>query len=346
MASSQLIIERLKKLPFINTVDYEDAITRTLDACQNTLCSMNTSPQLQWLSSYEGLLMLTGKLSDSLRNRWRTYGIQSTSSSGKDPTLQVYVAFLQIIYKEAVDDFFKRPYSTLRDVRSQRPGNRALRTEGISNGNVSNPVYCQLHSSDKHDLKNCKAFGNLPKDDKLKLVKDNKLCFRCLGNHFVSNCNISVPRCDVCQKNHLTIMHYSNHSKKRATHNTASSDSLQSKSDAKVALTNVNETYDDDSVVFSKTLLVEVSHPNSNKMIKCLAILDDQSNRCFADPRLLNLLDVSAPYHSYSVETLNGLSVKEDGYLISGLRVRDVNGQNWYSLPKALSSNLIPDTRH
>ena len=72
MASAQILIDRIEKLPFVHSVDDADAITRMLDACRNAVYSRSSSPQLQWLNTYEGIRMLTEKLSDSLRSRWRT----------------------------------------------------------------------------------------------------------------------------------------------------------------------------------------------------------------------------------------------------------------------------------
>ena len=77
---------------------------------------------------------------------------------------------------------------------------------------------------------------------------------------------------------------------------------------AKVTGTNTDEYDHADYRVFSKTFIVEISHANSNSLIKGYAILDNQSTRCFADSKLIDLLDIETPNHSYSIETLSGLA--------------------------------------
>ena len=347
MAGAQLLIDRVKKLPHIQSIDDEDSISRMLDACRNAVCSMEFSPQLNWLNTHSALQMLSGKLPESLRNRWRTFGVQSKINSGQNPNLQVFVGFLRTIYKESVDDFFKQPTSpgtsrsttpklptptgNGRDHRTQRAA-RVFRTEGVPQ-DTGNDLYCHFHDTNKHCLKDCRSFAKLNRKEKLEVVKSNNLCFRCLGPHFISTCKSKIPNCDICKKSHLTAMHYddSNLSEQRST--------------ARVTMTNANLSDYVPYCVFSKTLLVEVTHPSSGRVVKCLAILDDQSTRCFADPKFIDLLKVNAPKHLYSVETLNGLSTNVVGNLISGIRVRKVGGSLWYTLPKTLTCDAIPDTR-
>jgi len=374
LAGAQIIIERLKKLPFINSIEDEDSITRMLDACRNAVCSMESSPQLQWLNTYEGINMLSSKLTDTLRSRWRTFGIRSKEASGRNPNLSVFVGFLQRLYKESVDDFFKwRPATTPRDVRQHKPAKVFLTEGGMvnpGNNKVSvmlpnnNHIFCYVHNSKTHDLKDCATFSNFNREMKVAVVKENRLCFRCLGKHYLHNCNAPTPKCNICCKPHLTILHYHHDDRtvvrnsNRVYHddrtevmnsNRAYSDdrsNVRPNSDrAKATLTSIDEV-EDDHCVFSKTFMVEIGHADSDTTIRGIAILDDQSNRCFTTRKLIEDLSINAPNHSYCVETLSGLTTNIEGKLVSGLKVRRINSDKWYNLPNALTSDNIPDTRH
>ena len=51
IASAQIMINRLKSLPLVKSIDDEDELTRMLDACRRAVCSMTSSPQLEWLNT-------------------------------------------------------------------------------------------------------------------------------------------------------------------------------------------------------------------------------------------------------------------------------------------------------
>ena len=120
ISSSQRIIDRIRVLPSISSIDDEENISRLLDACRNAMCMMSSTPQLDWLNHYEGIQMVSGKLPDTLSRRWRSYGIRSKNSSGSNPNLSVFVTFLHEIYKESVDDFFKKPTTSKKEVKDNR----------------------------------------------------------------------------------------------------------------------------------------------------------------------------------------------------------------------------------
>ena len=125
--------------------------------------------------------MLTGKLSESLRSRWRTYGVRTKASSGSNPTLAVFVIFLQELYRESVDDFFKATPSCLSGINpNHRSTEKIVSLETVRPMNVSRTnSYCYFHDSDKHDLLGCVEFGKLDKEEKKSVLKAHKLCFRC-----------------------------------------------------------------------------------------------------------------------------------------------------------------------
>ena len=56
----------------------------------------------------------------------------------------------------------------------------------------SNILWCWLCSKD-HKIAECKQFVTFSVDERLRLVKVNKLCFNCLSNfHMINNCKTKV----------------------------------------------------------------------------------------------------------------------------------------------------------
>ncbi|GAB1860739.1 Peptidase A2 domain-containing protein [Camponotus japonicus] len=55
----------------------------------------------------------------------------------------------------------------------------------------------------KHSLMQCSDFKAKPASERKSFVETNKLCFNCLGNHFLAKCQ-SVKTCFTCKAKHHT----------------------------------------------------------------------------------------------------------------------------------------------
>ncbi|XP_071950844.1 uncharacterized protein [Antedon mediterranea] len=65
---------------------------------------------------------------------------------------------------------------------------------------------CPIHNT-SHSLVECRQFRGKTLEEKSELIKEHRLCFRCLKpNHRSRNCKSQV-KCEKCEKPHLTIMH-------------------------------------------------------------------------------------------------------------------------------------------
>ena len=69
------------------------------------------------------------------------------------------------------------------------------------------PNNCVACKTDKHPLYACVKFKGLGQEQKLSVLRENRLCMNCLGSdHFVKQCK-SIHRCKKCQKPHHTLLH-------------------------------------------------------------------------------------------------------------------------------------------
>jgi len=68
---------------------------------------------------------------------------------------------------------------------------------------------CAVHPDlTSHDLSQCFTFRKFSPEERHKIVQESKLCYMCLGPHFIGECSNPVS-CDVCGKHHNTLIHRS-----------------------------------------------------------------------------------------------------------------------------------------
>ncbi|XP_072392178.1 uncharacterized protein [Diabrotica undecimpunctata] len=72
--------------------------------------------------------------------------------------------------------------------------------------------YCKERT---HQIYKCQQFLNLVPQERHKFVKAKSLCFNCLSSlHILSSCK-SLSRCQVCTKNHHSLLHLDNNGQQR-----------------------------------------------------------------------------------------------------------------------------------
>ena len=69
--------------------------------------------------------------------------------------------------------------------------------------------HCALHPQAHHETRDCPVFEQLDPVARRKLMSEDRLCFACLGLHFLSDnrCPPNVPRCLKCTQAHHPLLH-------------------------------------------------------------------------------------------------------------------------------------------
>ena len=99
--------------------------------------------------------------------------------------------------------------------------------------------------------------------------------------------------------------------------------------------------------MYSRTCPVLVSHPDASGSYEGLAIIDDQSGVTFADPAIMQVLDIPDPSletTTMSTITIEGRSEPRPAKLIHGLIITPLDGQPAIKLPPAVMQNSIPNS--
>ena len=99
--------------------------------------------------------------------------------------------------------------------------------------------------------------------------------------------------------------------------------------------------------MYSRTCPVLVSHPDASGSYEGLAIIDDQSGVTFADPAIMQVLDIPDPFVETSTQstiTIEGQSKPRPSKIINGLIITPLDGQPAIKLPPAVIQNSIPNS--
>jgi hypothetical protein len=99
------------------------------------------------------------------------------------------------------------------------------------------------------------------------------------------------------------------------------------------------------SQVCSKTVLIDVKIANSDKQLRCLCIIDKQSDSSFCDPKVPAFFNLKPSAHTYTLITMSGYRTSTQGEIVEGLQVKGVTERVWITLPSMLTHASIPDTR-
>nr|XP_027232694.1 uncharacterized protein LOC113824146 [Penaeus vannamei] len=192
---------------------------------------------------------------------------------------------------------------------------------------------CIIHGTN-HSLHECKSFKSKSLEERKKLLKENRICFKCCisKNHLSRDCPEDIT-CKDCgsswqEKPEQSVVKES--VREQALNVTNKS-------------TGVCEEFPGKSC--AKILPVYVFHEsNPRKRMKSYVILDDQSNKSLAKGELLDFFDVRSVAEEYIITSCSGRSVMT-GRKAGGLCIQAVDGSLQMSLPTVIECDELPNNR-
>jgi len=151
---------------------------------------------------------------------------------------------------------------------------------------------CAYCDSTEHHVSKCGGFLQLTRDQRTNWIKEQRRCWRCLRDHFATQCDLK-GRCSQCNGKHLHIL-------------------------CNINQRQVQNLYLDHPSDCNKVLLkvVEVTLHNGNRSLDTYAILDDGSERTILLHPAAQTLQLKGKSENLKlrtvrqdVQTLNGASV-------------------------------------
>ncbi|XP_052762425.1 uncharacterized protein LOC128205058 [Mya arenaria] len=355
----QSVLGKLDKFPPISPKDpsklYE--LSDVLSEIEALKTNPKYSPALSYFDTSVGVAPIVNRLPRNIQEKWI-----STASHFKTvhdlmyPPFSEFVVFVRKQARIRNDPSFASSANDsnhavfVRDTKSASQNGYRKPRISTSKTEIQPPCYdtaskieCSLHKTTSHSLENCRTFISKTFAEKRRLLKDNKLCFKCFGvDHVSKDCNKNIV-CGKCDKAHNTVMHIDTnrfHGGERTFENTTNAtNQVNSK------CTQICGKQGFSGKSCAKIVLVDTYAKGceSNK-IRAYAIIDDQSNRSLVSPQLLDSLKLDSQMVEYSVTSCNGVRVTS-GRMASGLMIESLNGDVDFEMSSVFECDAIPNNR-
>ena len=193
-------IDTLRKLPVVKNDD-----SRTLylfvEKLNAAVAALETSEYAHELRSTTLLQELLEKLPLRLRREW---GDVVVSCQPRPPTLQDFDSWLE---KVSTREMYANPTSISfygrEERRTSSQPTKSHSTFATTNENVSCPT-----CAGTHEIATCEKFKSMTGEEKVQVVRQAKLCYRCLSiGHRAAKCRKSAT-CTVegCNSSHRSCM--------------------------------------------------------------------------------------------------------------------------------------------
>ena len=325
-------------------------------------CDPKYSLQLAYFDSSEGVLPIVHKLPHNLQERWvsraATY---KKNNHDLFPPFSLFVEFINEIAKIkndpalicSVSNFDKPVSNTKFEIQTRKTEIARADKTAYTRGTLSvRSVRCPIHKA-SHSLPDCRSFKEKSLNERKKIVKEGGVCFRCLEtcDHRASNCKENVS-CNVCgSAKHISLMHDFTCKQNdvsldvQQAYGGERSPSLKQTGPVKSSCTQICGTSSMGGRSCAKIVLVDVfcSSSPSNRL-RTYAILDDQSNRSLAMPKLFKQLNIDGDPFDYTLHSCSGPS-EMSGRKAFNCVVEAIDGTHSYRLPPLLECPEIPNAR-
>ena len=354
------LLAKIDAFPAVKGPNIGDQLLNLQDLCCIISYNMKKCPELQALNLSSGLRPLRTKLPDFLQNEWRRCGQgYEDSNFGTHPPFSVFINFLDRQSRQLSNrNYETQPYSERqRNVRAFQTSTYETKPKSTLELPSKPPKlselslkFCKFHKTSNHSLADCVTFRKLSYPERTNFIKEHRLCYKCLGDHMISNCTSSVS-CDACGKQHVTALHrdtdsypkYTSIEKSHPNTPLAQRPKLNSLAMCTKLCNNPTTTKN-----CSKTLLVVLTMDGvTNKSLLCYCIVDEQSNTTLVDEHVVDFFGKEFPRQDYSMKfATEACELSSSGCLVTGLRVRGVFEKESISIDQALSCSEIADTTH
>lgn len=326
-------------------------LTECLYAVQNV-------DEVRVLEYSENLKLLVRKLPFYLQEKWRNI-VYETKSRHQTVKFQQLVEFVKRESKKANDPVYGKDVmrttsnvKKLQEPKSQAVGsrrtlatavepkmkssrNQSVGTTGkeYKRGAFSTPcVYCE---NSNHSLDKCNKFSSVLLKDRYDFLKSKGFCFGCLRyGHQKISCR-QKSTCATCNKEHPSILHVEAH---KSTPQEQASEHQSSKATNSTTFTGAGDIQQALPI-----LPVRVYCANSDKFVETYAFLDSGSTASFCSETIMHDLHIEGKRTKLNLLTMGHQETKYC-YVISGLQISDLYGNNILTLPPIYSQENLPVT--
>ncbi|XP_053380368.1 uncharacterized protein LOC128548874 [Mercenaria mercenaria] len=340
-AAAQAEVDALERMSHRDNESMVDVSVKDLNL--QTLPNTNTEDKVTaYFDSAVGISPILAKLPLNIQERWA-----SKANSYKEthnvhfPPFSLFATFIHDQAKIKNDQSLPscdRQKITANGTSDFRKPVNARKTDVTDRKSMEE--FCPLHRRN-HSLNKCRAFKSKSISERKQFLKNNRICFKCCDSnrHQAKECRILVKCSDRCSSNHTGAMHVASSSppQQNGGEREGTNDTVHNK------CTQICGNGHGKSC--AKSVLVNVfSSENPSNVVKCYAMLDEQSNRSLVKPELFTLFDIDSQEFEYTLNSCAGTHVTH-GRRASNCVIQSVDGSVSYDLPTLIECSDIPNNR-
>ena len=320
---SDLIVKQLKSGKQIRSPkelqDFSDDLS-------NHYATMSSLDKLHEIDTQSCIVDVVNRLQPYLRNRWKRYTMEEKRKNDRYPNFKELVEFITREAEEENDPVCGQIRSSAKSAPavsclSSDVSDRSHKVDRLKR----NCVACKQD----HNLFYCEKFKSMRPWERLRFVKNNKLCENCLmSNHQVSDCRkTSVCTVPGCGLKHTKFIHVTERPKDCNTGGTASVNRVEVK----------NASMTD----FFKSVCVPVVPVIVNDKCHTRCLLDSGSTSSFCTRRLVERLGVKGVVMDYKLSTISNSDECRSAEIVS-LNVKSADGREKLKLLHVYVIDSIP----
>ena len=276
------------------------------------------------------------------QRKWLSFARKTRDEKRREPTFHHLITFLEQVEREMFDPIYaidaeKPKHQTKKPIsRTLGPKVTTLLTQQSSRGQTSSqrpvpkfpPCPCCNQS---HGLANCYSFKKKSYDDRVALIKEKRVCFKCFNPHHISKeCRKNVT-CDICGRRHATLLHKKEDSAKP-------DEAARRIEVAQCVTTNENICHQvgndmgSGGQAYLQIVPVRVIGKDG-KAIDVYALLDTASSTSFCTKELLEKLGINGIEEDLSLTTINQDTVQTKA-VKAKLTVTALDSKNRVDIPE------------
>ncbi|XP_070402542.1 uncharacterized protein [Nothobranchius furzeri] len=319
------------------------------------------------------------KLPDWLSSRWNRAVVTFQDEIGAFPDFKYFVSFLNkeariachpVTSWQAMNLKGEKSRSSEQDIRGS-PKDKVGAKTFTTNTSERIDKKCLYCKRPHHTLHKCCKFIEKPLDERVKFVREEKLCFGCLENGHHSKVCKSRSTCDTCKKPHPTCLHQNREKREqkqennpKQTHSTENDKDGSEQDQPRVnnqdkdksfkpkqtlesdGATSLRIIQERGGTLTSPIVPVYVSSlTQPDKEILVYALLDSQSDTTFILKDVADTLDAKKDPVKLKVSTITSRTKVVSSERLTGLEVRGLKSEVKIKLPVSYTREYIPANR-
>ncbi|KAK7944331.1 hypothetical protein WMY93_000059 [Mugilogobius chulae] len=315
--------------------------------------AMEEVQYLHDLDMPSNMLNVISKLPYKLKDKWRSQVCELQERQQRRAKFSDITDFIEKQVKILTDPVF----GCIQDANttSSKGTNRqrlSSRSGGASFATTVDPVeYGPQSASDKkdimavrernaclycgagHTLDMCAQLGKIAHEEKIRFLKENGICFGCLGTGHISRYCRKRLSCIKCDFKHPTVLH------KKYSYDNAEQGSAELHEENMLVSSGLTGAGDQDCKL--PIVPVQVKSKKGTKIVTTYAFLDQGSTAVFCTDSLMNKLNLTGRKGNILLRTMGQERIVSSN-MVTGLEVAALDGEEFIELPKAYTQVSMP----